>query len=377
MKRINNTGGYTIPYDYNKKCDSSKYKYTPAILPKANKIVVFGDIHGDLELAVNLLTRSNVAQFIDDINKIMRYDPFFVWNSHTVKWIGNNTVVVQVGDQVDRCRPIDHRRCDNPTLTKNDEASDILIMNLFNELDRQAIKSNGRVISLLGNHEIMNATDNLDYVSYEGIKQFSRYNRDDPHRGRIDAFKPGGDIGMMMGCTRVPAIIIGSNLFVHAGFVDSLLKDIGIDTMDKNKARKRLETINREVRGWLLGTVKKEVIEPIIRSSKNSMFWTRLLGKIPPNVDMSNPRCTKNIVGVLEIFQLNSIFIGHTPGSFTFNPGSMINSTCSGKVWRVDQGSSKAFNEFDIDWKNTGNINSNRDVQWVEIHNDTEYTARK
>ena len=46
------------------------------------------------------------------------------------KWIGGDTVVVQVGDQVDRCRPVDNE-CDHPKETVNDEASDIKILFLF------------------------------------------------------------------------------------------------------------------------------------------------------------------------------------------------------------------------------------------------------
>jgi len=346
-------------------------------LPKTKKIIVFGDIHGDLELAVRLLQKSKVAEFVDQIELIMKYDPFFIWNRRTVKWTGHDTIVVQVGDQVDRCRPsTSGQLCNHPLTTKHDEASDILIMNLFNELDRQAVKkTKGRVVSLFGNHEIMNATGYLDYVSYKGIEQFKKYDPEKPHKGRYDAFKPGGEIGMMMGCTRVPAIIIGSNLFVHAGFVDSLLKKIGITRKDKKFARERLENINREIRGWLLGTVTQETIDPIINSSSDSMFWTRLLGKIPPGTDLSDPHCMDNITDVLKVLDLNSIIIGHTPMSFLYD--KMINSTCSGKVWRVDQGSSKAFNDFDSEFMSTGRVNNNREIMYLEIIDDHIYSVHR
>lgn len=374
--RYSESSEYTEFAEYREKCDQTIYNYTPAILPKTKKIIVFGDIHGDLELAINLLKKSKVAYFIDNIERIMTYDPFFMWNEQTVKWTGKNTILVQVGDQLDRCRPATTgQTCNHPTTTKNDEASDILIMNLFNELDRQAVKkTKGRVISLFGNHEIMNATGYLDYVSYKGIEQFRRYNNNNPTIGRYDAFKPGGDVGTMMGCTRVPAIIIGSNLFVHAGFVDRLLKKIGINRKDKKFAKDRLENINKEIRSWLLGTIKQEDIEPIINSSHDSMFWTRLLGKIPPGIDLSDPRCTNNITGVLEVFDINSIIIGHTPMSFLYD--KMINSTCGGKVWRVDQGSSKAFNDFDDNFIATGKVNNNREVMYLEILDDTIYNVR-
>ena len=31
-----------------------------------------------------------------------------------------------------------------------------------------------------------------------------------------------------MGCTRLPAVIIGSNIFVHAGIIDALIKEIDL-----------------------------------------------------------------------------------------------------------------------------------------------------
>jgi hypothetical protein len=116
------------------------YTYTPAILPARSHIVVLGDIHGDLALAVDMLTKSKVANYDNYTGKIT--------------WIGGDTCIVQVGDQIDRCRPIPGMPCNHPKTTYNDEPNDIKIMEMFNDLDLQARKQGGLVISLLGNHEI-------------------------------------------------------------------------------------------------------------------------------------------------------------------------------------------------------------------------------
>ena len=74
---------------------------------------------------------------------------------------------------------------------------------------------------------------------------------------------------------------------------------------------------------------------------------------------------------VLNLFQIGSIVIGHTPQSFMYS--NDINSTCDNKVWRVDNGSSSAFNNFDTVFKETGIYTSSRRTQYLEIINDTNY----
>lgn len=359
MQRINYTQDEVkfIMNDYTKLC--SPYSYSPAILPQKERIVVFGDIHGDMSLAVDMLTKSGVASY----NTI----------TGDVDWIGGKTCVVQVGDQIDRCRPMPGLLCNHPKATYNDEANDIKIMEMFNKLSLQAKSQGGEVISLLGNHELLNALGKLDYVSYEGIKQFENYvDPDSPNRkfdngqeARIHAFQPGRVYGRMMGCTRLPAVIIGSNMFVHAGIIDALIQEIDLKGFDD------FEKINIKIRKWLLGLLDQDYVTDIIKYSKNSMFWSRILGKIPPGTSLTDPQCSKNIKNVLKIFNVGSIIIGHTPQSFTYSDD--INSTCDSRVWRVDNGSSLAFNTIDPIFQRTGIFSKSRRMQYLEIINDNNY----
>lgn len=345
-----------IENEFVERC--SPYRYIPAILPQQKRVVVFGDIHGDYGLMIEMF----------DAAKLIKHD-----KKNRYQWIGKDTYVVQVGDQVDRCRPIGGLSCDHPDATYNDEANDIKIMELFNDLNLQAEKVGGAVISLLGNHELLNAMGHMDYVSYEGLKQFENYiDPDSPERefetgcdARIHAFQPGNNFGRMMGCTRLPAVIIGSNIFVHAGIVDGLIEEI------KLKGLEDFERINIKIRRWLLGLLDQNYVEHIIKHSEHSMFWTRILGKIPPGVSLSEPRCMDNIKNVLDLFKVGSIVIGHTPQSFMYSDD--INSTCSNKVWRVDNGSSSAFNAFDSTFKKTGVSTKSRRAQYLEIIDDSNY----
>jgi hypothetical protein len=355
MDKLNTVDKSNFAEIYKKMCSS--HLYTPAIIPKQSRVVVIGDIHGDLESAVKMLVISGV------IKK----------NGNKLEWIGGSTYVVQVGDQIDRCRPIGNMTCGDKHTTYNDEASDIKILELYTNLHTQAVKRGGAVISLLGNHELLNATSHMDYVSYEGRKQFNNYI--DPanpklkfnsgNDARIHAFKPGNQYGKYLGCTRLPAVIIGSNIFVHAGLVDGLISSIGLT------GNNDFEVINQSIRLWLLGMLHEDYIKEIIGGSTYSMFWTRILGKIPPGVSLDNPVCSAHISKVLQMFNIGGIIIGHTPQSFLYNDD--INSTCGNKVWRVDNGSSAAFSKFDRDFLNTGHVTHSRRVQYLEILDDKEY----
>lgn len=341
---------------YPLKCPG--HRYIPAILPKVHRLLIMGDIHGDYKLFIEMLKIGNVIST----------------DSHgNIIWTGKTTYVIQVGDQIDRCRPINNMECTNPATTFNDEASDIKIMKLADMLNQQAMTVGGAFISLLGNHELMNSTGNMTYVSYLGLKEFESYvDPEDPTKkfssgqhARTHAFAPGNEFGKLMGCTRMPAVIIGSHLLVHAGIVDGLIDQINLTGIDD------LEKINIAIRMWLLGMIKKKNIKHIIKSSRTSMFWTRILGNIPPNITLKNPACVNHIGRVLQLFKIGSIIVGHTPQSFTYSDD--INQTCSGKVWRVDNGSSSAFHRFDKELLSTGKIRYSRRPQVLEIIDDTKY----
>jgi hypothetical protein len=339
---------------HNKYCN--KYNFIPSILPKTRRIIALGDIHGDYNLCIRLL---KLGKVIDD----------------NLNWIGNDTIVVQIGDQIDRCRPTSTNKCNMKNNDLNDEHSDIKILKLFTKLDKLAQKSipPGKVISLLGNHELLNIQGQMNYVSYEGIEKFSDYK--DPENPNLKfssgeearryAFKPGNEYGKFIGCTRLGSVIIGSNLFVHAGLIDIYLKQMNIKSVND------LDTINYKIQQWLLGLISSNSINDIISGNKFSMFWNRILGHIPSELNMKESICKENISKVVKILKINSMIIGHTPQSYINN--ETINSTCSNKIWRIDNGSSKAFDPFDQNLLINNERESARNPQILEILNDSEF----
>ena len=329
---------------FNKYCKG--YKYISPIIGRKSRIVAIGDLHGDLKLAKDCL---KLAKCIDDNDN----------------WIGNDTYIVQVGDQVDSCRPV-FKKCNDETVS--DEPNDIELLVYFTELDKKAIKYNGRVISLLGNHELMNVLGDMRYVSSKSSKNDKFKDEND----RIEQFKPGNSWAKYLGCTRISSVIIGDFIFVHAGFIPKFMKDAKINN------RNDLIKLNSIIRKWLLGVIDddlndKQYIKTIVNGNPSSMFWDRILGALPQNLKMFDEHgvCKTYLKDALDIFGVKSMVIGHTP---QFHPNKLgIQMTCQNNkypmhgLYRIDFGGSYAFNMLDGEYVKTGHIMEQRSPQILEI----------
>ena len=109
------------------------------------RVVAVGDIHGDFDALVSILQEAGI---IDDQHN----------------WSGGAATLVQTGDFLDRGAK--HRR----------------IMDLFMALEVQAAETNGRVVVLLGNHEMMNLMGDLRYVSPEVYLDFANASSEERRR---------------------------------------------------------------------------------------------------------------------------------------------------------------------------------------------------
>lgn len=121
-----------------------------------DRIVAFGDIHGDYEQFTHLLT---TAGLIDTRGK----------------WTGGRTHFVQLGDVTDR----------GPDSRK--------IIDLIMRLEREARRAKGQVHFVIGNHEAMNMVGDTRYVhagEYEAFRTSSSGRRlDDLYDRTVDRIK--------------------------------------------------------------------------------------------------------------------------------------------------------------------------------------------
>ncbi len=95
--------------------------------PAAPRVVAIGDVHGDFDAFAALLQHNGLV----DSN---------------LKWTGDDTTLVQTGDLLDRGKKAR------------------TVMDLLMALEKDAPRKKGRVIVLLGNHEMMNITGDLRYA---------------------------------------------------------------------------------------------------------------------------------------------------------------------------------------------------------------------
>lgn len=319
------------------------------ILPPVRRIVAIGDIHGDLKLALQSLAIARVIPYNEKYFTEDTPSQYFYNRLNTIKWVGEDTHIVQVGDQIDRCRPYFRgQKCADEGVTIDDEPSDIIILDFFTYLHTQAVVHGGAVISLLGNHEIMNLSGKLQYVSKLGIEQFGSLvdNKGDKFSSALHArgefFKRGGPYAKFIACSRQSVVVIGSNLFAHAGVIERFIREIHKDPhLDPYKF---LNSINNDVRRWILNMITPQNISYIVNSG-DSLFWNRILGTIPEDTDSGSKdfedSCSKHLEGALQLLGLNRMIIGHTP---FIQQG--ISPACKNKLYRVDIGASRAFKPF-------------------------------
>ena len=258
--------------------DNNVYEY-----PHANRVIIIGDIHGDLKRFKNILLDAKI------INK-------------NIEWIAQppETIVVQLGDQVDSVNRA-------PYIKTWEVISDTEMINFTYFLDNIAKSKGGRVISLIGNHELMNTIGNFSYVSAKSLTH-----------SRNELFKPKGSLSSIL--SQRPIVLkVGELFFCHAG-----LKKTHIDMV--NKYNKHISYINQIWQDYILhGQINvddKEIFDSILLGF-DGILWTRQLDE---------PEISKQ---TLESLGCTFMFIGHT---------TVDSVKChQGTVWYVDTGISRAY----------------------------------
>jgi len=181
------------------------------IIPPQKRVYAMGDFHGDYEVA--LVCLRDLAKVLE-INMISGRKHF--------KWVGGKAVVVILGDILDRHRE-DMMLDDEKTKTGVGEIHDeeTKILKLLSILSIQARYYGGRLIKLMGNHELMNLDGNFNYVSKTAI------NDTGGSKLRKEELQPKKSLSRLLhSCGLYGLVKIGDWVFMHGGLSHVMAENI-------------------------------------------------------------------------------------------------------------------------------------------------------
>ncbi|KAI4383893.1 hypothetical protein MLD38_009683 [Melastoma candidum] len=295
------------------------------------RIVAIGDLHGDLDQARRALQLAGVLSS-DGLHS----------------WTGNHTVVVQLGDILDRGE------------------NEIAILSLLRSLHEQAKPQGGAVFQINGNHESMNVEGDYRYAdagAFDECASFLDYMGEHGYdweeafvnwisvaeKWREDHNMPQGYWDPWNLVKRQKGVIARSVLLQPGGPLASELAKHGVvlkindwvfchGGLFPRHVAYGIERMNAEVSQWMRGISESERgprIPFIALRGYDSVVWNRLYSR--DNSD-SQPYKNSQIQSVLEetlqALGAKAMVVGHTPQTAGIN----CKYQCS--VWRIDVGMS-------------------------------------
>eukprot|EP00184_Porphyridium_aerugineum_P001340 CAMPEP_0184698820 /NCGR_PEP_ID=MMETSP0313-20130426/5302_1 /TAXON_ID=2792 /ORGANISM="Porphyridium aerugineum, Strain SAG 1380-2" /LENGTH=568 /DNA_ID=CAMNT_0027157809 /DNA_START=131 /DNA_END=1837 /DNA_ORIENTATION=+ len=337
--------------------------YPTRIQLRNRRMVVVGDLHGDYAHFLIVLETAKIIAPYADQSSTSQATNLALDNSRApvsvmperINWIANDTVLIQIGDQLDR----------------GDDERNILCLLL--RLQDQARAQGGDVRVLLGNHEFMNLISDLRYVSQEGFTWFQQDRQDEladlldrsklealpPNfkmrlnflpwyaRFRAIALRPGGPTSVKFLSKWNLVLMVDDILFVHGALTSDHLDLYRNSSTDSVQEHFILEQMNADVRNYILGnfslrhpskntdpmiTAFSVFQLPNILSALSSPVWSREW-----SLDtMTLSKCSE-LEALLNQVGARMMIVGHT-----IQPQG-INSACHGKIWKVDTGISRVY----------------------------------
>jgi len=272
----------------------------PSKIDDAPRIIVIGDVHGDVERLLKMV--KSIGLF-----------------SNSLEWIAEpkNTVVIQLGDQIDSLsRSVEEQNWES--------LPDVEVLALMDRLDwiaQSASGGAGRVLSLLGNHEIMNVLGIFEYVSLNSMNKLGGPNN------RAALFSQGNQFAQILARRNIVSSI-GPFLFCHGGILPQHLDFVQCDFNKINVA------MQKYLRGNEVLTPDEEfIIRDIIFHNTTGIVWTRQYVDLLQN----QPHMLESVIdSVCMRSNTKVLFVGH-------NTMPEITRVANGKLYFTDAGFSRAY----------------------------------
>jgi len=280
------------------------------------RVVAFADVHGAYHALVDLLQAAGVIDA----------------DAH---WAGGATHLVSLGDLLDRGP--DSRR----------------VLDLLIRLETEAKAAGGRVHLVLGNHEVMNLTGDLRYVSDAEFAAFAEAESTEVPAGfgaHRRAFSPTGPYGRWL-VDKPVLIVVNDTAFVHGG-VPAVVPGRGVEGLNgafTAALTTLLETGDRARREGLvaadedlLAAGERLAADPrsadmpvadLVRAAADPLF-----GESGPLWYRGTAQCHALIEGdrleaALARLGVRRVVLGHTP-----TPDRRVSSRFEGRVILLDTG---------------------------------------
>jgi hypothetical protein len=320
-------------------------------ISKVEKIVVVGDIHGAHSAFVELLQATDL---IDSAQN----------------WSGGNTHLVSLGDILDR------------------GAESRKSMDLLMKLQVQSARAGGQVHVVAGNHELMNLTGDLRYVSdaeyaafagdeteamrsagYQVFKAHSTntysskglekraFNQtyDKGYFAHRAAFAPDGKYGKWL--LSLPAIaVVNDSAFVHGG-LPAMIAESGLDRTNQNYQEKLTELLTVRQELFDENLLPDDELQDLTRVAQKTLDDQKLKKaqkrKLSKFIDLDDsevlnsegPLWYRGAMMCRPVFEkpileaslaklgVNRVVVGHTP-----SPDGEVHTRYGGKLIQLDTG---------------------------------------
>ncbi|KAJ7959889.1 shewanella-like protein phosphatase 1 [Quillaja saponaria] len=307
---------------------------TPQLLSLllSRRIIAVGDLHGDLDQARSALEMAGVLS-----------------SDGQDLWIGGETVLIQLGDILDRGE------------------DEIAILSLLRSLDMQAKAKGGALFQVNGNHETMNVEGDFRYVDYGAFDEctdFLEYMNDFKDEweealvgwvavserwkevrkmsssywgpwnlvkrqkgviARSILFRPGGPLACELARHAV-VLKVNDWVFCHGGLLP-------------HHVIYGIEKMNKEVSCWMRGLIESDVnpkIPFIATRGYDSVVWNRLYSRDISDLEDYQVNQVHSILEeTLQTIGAKAMVVGHTPQTVGIN----CKYNCS--IWRIDVGMSR------------------------------------